>query len=212
MSKVKARIIRFLVFGSLALFLTGAYVLVSGPPHPPKDGTHQSTQSVAGVKIGGPYNLTDHTGQSVTEKDFQDKYKLIYFGFTYCPAVCPTELQKMAKALDTLGPVAKEIHPLFITVDPERDTVEVMAQYVAHFHPDLIGLTGTPKQIQDVLKSYKIYAAKVKDEDATDYTMDHSSFIYLMSPDDKLLHIFRTQDSAEDIAGTTRSILSEAQG
>lgn len=211
MSKVKARIIRFLVFGSLALFLTGAYVLMTGPQSPPT-GSHQSTQSVAGVKIGGPYTLTDHTGKSVTEKDFQDKYKLIYFGFTYCPAVCPTELQKMAKALEILGPLADKIHPLFITVDPERDSVDVMSQYVAHFHPDLIGLTGTPSQIQSVLKDYKIYAARVEDEDASDYTMDHSSFIYLMSPEDNLLHIFRTQDSAEDIAVTTNSALSETQG
>ena len=211
MTKVKARIIRFLVFGSLALFLTGAYVLVTGSEQK-TTSVSSKTSSVAGIKIGGPYTLTDHTGKKVTDKDYQDKYKLIYFGFTYCPAVCPTELQKLSSALKKLGPVSESIHPVFITVDPERDTVDVMNTYVSHYHPDLIGLTGTPAQIKNVLKSYKIYAAKVQDEDASDYTMDHSSFIYLMSPDDSLIKIFRTQDTAEYIASSTRDLIKAREG
>ena len=108
--------------------------------------------------------MVDTRGEPVSENVLIGRYTLIYFGFTYCPAICPTELQKMSKVLTLLGDKGEEITPIFITVDPERDTVETMKQYVELFHPRLVGLTGTSEQIKTVKKAYKIYATKVKEE------------------------------------------------
>ncbi|MCI5060664.1 MAG: SCO family protein [Alphaproteobacteria bacterium] len=160
----------------------------------------RSQSDVVAHNFGGRFELVDHNGQNVTHEDFEGTYRLIYFGFTYCPAICPTELQKIASALDMLGNKAEQITPIFITVDPQRDTVSVMREYVEMFHPNLVGLTGTPAQIKQAMDSYKIYAAKVQDDSMSDYTMDHSSFIYFMGPDNALYKIFKTQDTAEDIA------------
>ncbi|MCB1532071.1 MAG: SCO family protein [Alphaproteobacteria bacterium] len=155
---------------------------------------------VAGVSVGGPFALTDHTGKDVTQEAYAGQYKLIYFGFTYCPAICPTELQKITKVLNILGDEGDDIQPLFITIDPERDTVDTMRGYVSLFHPRLIGLTGNRAQIDKVLANYRVFAQKVEDPENNDYTMDHSSFIYLMSPDDTLISIYRIQDDADYIA------------
>lgn len=152
--------------------------------------------------FGGPFTLTDHTGKKVTEKDFTGKYRLIYFGFTYCPAICPTELAKITSAMKLVGDKSKEIQPIFITVDPERDTTDSIAKYISMFHPSLVGLRGTAEETKAVTKAYKIYFAKVQDESMSDYTMDHSSFIYFMAPDDRLLRIFRMEDSPEEMAKT----------
>lgn len=146
-----------------------------------------SSETVAGSPIGGPFTLTDHTGASVTEQVLAGKYVLMYFGFTFCPAICPTELQKMNRAMEDAGPLADKIQPVFITIDPTRDTQSVMAAYVPQFHPRLLGLTGTQDQIDAVLKSYRVYARKVEDPGMTEYTMDHSSYIYLIGPDGALL-------------------------
>ena len=154
-----------------------------------------------GAKIGGSFTLIDQDGKVRTEKDFADTYKLVYFGFTYCPAICPTELQKTAEALRDLPEnLRTKIQPLFITIDPERDTVAVMKNYVPLFSKDLIGLTGSLAQIEAIKKAYKIYGAKVPQDDT--YTMDHSSYIYFMSPDDKPIYLFRTTDTADTMVET----------
>jgi len=153
----------------------------------------QPTQvmSIGKAAVGGPFTLTDHTGRRVTDQDFRGKYMLVYFGFTFCPDVCPTGLQVMAAALDQLGPKAEEIIPIFISVDPERDTPEQLAQYVPSFHPRLIGLTGSPEEIQSVAKAYRVYFRKVKDEKSTaEYTIDHTSIIYLMDPNGEFVAHF----------------------
>ena len=156
---------------------------------------------VAGASIGGAFSLIDHTGAPVSEQTYAGSYKLIYFGFTYCPAICPTELQKISRVMDSLGDKANNIQPLFVTLDPARDSVEVMREYVSLFHPKVVGLTGSAAQINDVLKAYRVYARKVWEDGASkasdDYTMDHSSYIYLMSPDDALMSIYRIADDAE---------------
>lgn len=146
-----------------------------------KDHPASSTKSGKAL-IGGPFELTDHTGKKVTDKDYRGKFMLVYFGFTYCPDVCPTELQNIAGALDLIGAERrKKITPIFITIDPERDTQELMASYVENFHPDLVGLTGTPEQIRKVGKAYRVYYKKVIDKDSPDgYTMDHSALVFLM--------------------------------
>lgn len=162
----------------------------------------ESTGAIAGGEtIGGDFSLVDHNDKAVTQADYAGSYKLVFFGFTYCPAVCPTELQKMTKVMDALAPEqAEKIQPLFITVDPERDTVEAMKSYVAQYHPKLVGLTGTPEQISAVMGSYRVYASKVENEHMDGYMMNHSAYMYLMSPDNKLVEIYPDKDVAEAIA------------
>lgn len=150
--------------------------------------------------IGGPFTLTDHTGKRVTEKDFAGQFMLIYFGYTSCPDICPAELQIMSAALDRLGDRAKNVTPLFITVDPERDTVERMASYVGNFHQRLIGLTGSAEEIRAAVKAYRVYYHKEGHDHASgtaehdhansDYLLDHSSVVYLMSPSGEYLTHF----------------------
>ena len=155
--------------------------------------------------VGGPFTLVDQTGKSITDKDFRGKYMLIFFGYTYCPDVCPTELQVMMAAIDTLGPRAAEVQPIFITIDPDRDTSEVMQSYVENFGPSLVGLTSTAEQIAQVAKAYRVYYAKSGNTKTQDYLMDHSSIIYLMGPDGHFVkHFTYTTDAAalaEGIAG-----------
>ncbi len=141
--------------------------------------------------IGGPFTLTDHRGKRVTEKDFMGKLSLVFFGYTFCPDVCPAELQVISAALDELGGDAKKVTPLFITIDPERDTVEQMNSYVSNFHEQLIGLTGTTEEIRAAASAYRIYYKKVTDDpSSSDYVMDHSSIVYLMSPKGEYLTHF----------------------
>ncbi len=157
-------------------------------------------QAVPGVQIGGPFTLTDQNGNVVTEKSYSGQYKLVYFGFTMCPMICPTGLQKIAKTLDQLGSAGEKIQPILISVDPERDRPDVLKQYVQQFHPRLVGLTGPKADIESVEKSYRVFASKVEDSNMSDYTMDHSSFTYLMSPDDKLIALYRDGDTVETMA------------
>ena len=161
---------------------------------------------VAGLDIGGPFSLTDHTGTDVTEKTYDGQHKLIYFGFTFCPSICPTELQKVSRVMNALEKnkpaLAETLTPLFITVDPDRDTVPVMKDYVSLFHPKLQGLTGTQPQIDFITKSYRVFVRRVEGVDThddEDYTMDHSSYLYLMSPDNTLAAIYRMDDSADAV-------------
>ncbi len=158
-------------------------------------------QPIAG-DIGGPFTLIDMNGHTVSENFLTERFNLIYFGFTYCPVICPTELTKMTAALKQLPDhIAAQIQPIFITVDPDRDTPDVMRGYVDHFHPRLIGLTGSAQQIETVKKAYKVYAAKVDDPTLSDYTVDHSSYIFFTAPDGSVLNIFKTEDDVKTIAG-----------
>lgn len=144
----------------------------------------------AAVSIGGPFELVDQHGQEVTQADFRGRYMLVYFGYTYCPDVCPTELQTMSQALDKLGDEAEQVTPVFITVDPERDTVEQLAAYAEHFHPRLVALTGSPEQIAAAAKAYRVYYRKAEDDSASDYLMDHSNIVYLMDPEGRFVTHF----------------------
>ena len=160
-----------------------------------------SDPAMPGVQIGGAFSLTDHNGKAVTEKDYAGSYLLVFFGFASCPEVCPTELQKIAQVLELLGEEkAAKIQPLFITVDPERDTPEALKAYVAEFHPKLVGLTGTAEQIEAVKKAYRVYASKVQMEGMEGYMMDHSAFTYFMGPDGANIGIYPAKDTAEQIA------------
>ncbi|MFA7277230.1 MAG: SCO family protein [Pseudobdellovibrionaceae bacterium] len=156
------------------------------------------TEYINAPKLGQHFDLVDQDGKDVTEKTYADKYRLIYFGFASCPAICPTELQKVASAYTALPKdLQAKIQPIFITVDPERDTPEVLKDYVALFLPNMIGLTGSMEQVDAAKKSFKVYAQKVPEGDS--YTMDHSSFIYYQKPDGQTLAIFKTKDTADDM-------------
>ncbi len=153
----------------------------------------QTVAEVGRPKIGGPFELVDHTGKPFTQDGLKGRLALIYFGYTFCPDVCPTELQSMTLALEELGDDAKSVLPIFITVDPERDTVERMADYVTSFHPSFIGLTGSVAQVETAKKAYKVYAAKSSadgGEPDEDYLMNHSGFVYLMNRDGKFTKHF----------------------
>lgn len=158
--------------------------------------------------IGGPFELIDHTGKPRTDADFRDKLMLVYFGFTFCPDVCPTDLLAMGLAVDRLGPAGEALQPLFISVDPERDTPDQLAKYVAFFHPRLIGLTGSVAQIRKAAGAYRAYFAKVAISGGNEYTVDHSSFIYLMDRGGKYLGFFPPGTSAEQMAQVIRPHLS----
>jgi len=130
--------------------------------------------------VGGPFELTTHDGHRVRDTSYRGKLMLVYFGFTYCPDICPAGLQVISAALDKLGARANQVAPMFITVDPERDTAAQMKSYVSSFHKNIIGLTGSAKDIAQVAKAYRVYYRKVQDPSLSDYTMDHTSFMYLM--------------------------------
>lgn len=149
--------------------------------------------------VGGPFTMTNQDGRKVSEKDFLGRHMLVFFGYTYCPDVCPTELQVMMAALDTLGPDAEKIQPVFVSVDPERDTPEVLKSYVENFGPRLIGLTGTPQEVAAIAKAYRAFYAKAANPSAPDsYLMDHSSIIYLMGSDGQFVkHFAYTTDAAK---------------
>jgi protein SCO1/2 len=164
-------------------------------------------QMPQGLVLGGPFSLVDHTGRAVTEADFSGRFLLVYFGFTYCPDVCPTELGTIAAALDALGEQGERVTPVFITVDPERDTVEAMADYVSRFHPRMVGLTGTPQQVAAAARAYRVFYAKVNRPEMTQYLVDHSSFIYLVGPDGRVRSLFRPEAAPEAIAQAVRGQL-----
>ena len=140
--------------------------------------------------VGGSYSLTDHNGNSVTDKSFSDKFKIIYFGYTFCPDICPTGMAVISQSLDLLGNKAKRIKPIFITVDPKRDNVEIMAEYHNHFHPSFSNLTGTLDQIRRVAKLYRVYYKKSDASEAENYLMDHSSIMYVLSPEGEYINHF----------------------
>ncbi|MCC8941937.1 SCO family protein [Bradyrhizobium sp. Arg68] len=146
--------------------------------------------------VGGPFTLTDQAGHERSDRDFRGRLMLVYFGFTTCPDVCPTDLQAIGLALDKLGRDADSVQPIFITVDPERDTASHLADYVPLFHPRLIGLTGSSDAIRKVADAYKVYYAKVPLQDA-DYTVDHTAYIYLMDRDGSYLGFFPPGTSAD---------------
>ena len=161
------------------------------------------------ANIGGPFTLTNHKGDTVTDESFRGKYMLVFFGYGYCPDICPTELASIAATLDVMGPQAEEVTPLFITIDPERDTPEFLADFVVNFHPRMIGLTGAPEAIGSVAKSYKVFYAKSRQSAGPDYLMDHSSFIYLMGPDGKFITMFRPQTDPKKMAETIDKVISQ---
>lgn len=207
-----ARKTRWIVLAILALASLGlaSAAVIWLRPVPPPAAVDSGVMRVAGAAIGGPFQLMDHNGQAVREADFAGQFMLIYFGFTHCPDFCPTELQVMGNAVDALGPDGARVVPIFITVDPERDTPAHIKDYVAAFHPRMIGLTGTLAQIEAAAKAYKVYFKKQPGpggEAGDDYQVDHTVFVYLMGPDGTLRSMFRHGTSATAMSSEIRAQL-----
>ena len=156
--------------------------------------------------IGGPFRLTDQNGKTVTDVDLKGKWSLIYFGYTHCPDACPTALNDIAIALDELGPQRAAVRPVFITVDPERDTADALKAYVTSFDAPILALTGTPEQVAQAAKAYRVYYAK-HPEAGGDYSMDHSSVIYVMDPQGRFTASFTHESTPEQIAERLKKLL-----
>jgi protein SCO1/2 len=157
-----------------------------------------------GARLGGPFTLTNQDGRKVTERDFEGNYRIVYFGFTYCPDVCPVDMQVIGQAMRLIEKsdedLAGRLQPIFITVDPERDKPAVVKEYVSSFHPRTVGLTGTPEQIADVAKKHGIFFQKAEQEGASEYQMDHSRIVLLFGPKGEPLAILPHDQGAEAVA------------
>ncbi|MDP6704820.1 MAG: SCO family protein [Alphaproteobacteria bacterium] len=191
-----------LVFGALAIAVavgvSGLSIL--GTPR-------QTGEGPAGGMVGGPFSLVDHEGLPVQEADFRGRHMLIFFGYTSCPDVCPTALLVISEALDLVGPLASEVRPVFVTVDPERDTPSVLADYRRHFHTSLVTLTGTPKSVAAAAKAYNVFYAKAPGDDADDYLMDHSASIFLIDGRGRYVTRLRAEAGPEAMAARLREAL-----
>lgn len=164
----------------LVVIVGGAALLLTARKPPPEGNLSRAA-------IGGPFTLVDETGRTVTSDSFRGQWRLLYFGYTFCPDICPTDTAAIAaglKAFEARYPDrAARVQPLFITLDPERDTPQVLAEFTANFHPRLLGLTGSRAQIDQVLKTFRIYASRVEGATPGSYTYDHAAMVYLMDPD-----------------------------
>ena len=194
------------------IWLALACVLFSAPIAANETAEPSATELIEGLlsgraPVGGPFELTDQTGHRRTDADFQGKLVVIYFGYTYCPDVCPTELQSISLALDKLGAAADTVQPLFITVDPGRDTPARLADFVSSFHPRLIGLTGSLAEIRKTAIAYRTFFAKNGATAPDDYSVDHTGFIYLVGKDGHYLGFLPPGLAPDAIADAIRALL-----
>jgi protein SCO1/2 len=189
-----------IVLALLLAILAGGllWYIGEGAPGGPSSG-------IGVADIGGPFALIDQNGLRRTDRDFHGRYALLYFGYSYCPDVCPTTLGVMADALAKLGPRTSRFVPVFITIDPERDTPAVLKKYLAAFGPNFVGLTGSLADITKVAHEYRVYFAKHKLGDGS-YAVDHSSVIYLLGPDGKLLKFYDETETPDQLAKDLRAV------
>jgi protein SCO1/2 len=184
--------------GAVAALLLAACAS-EAPPGPSPDGV-----DLRGASIGGDFTLTGNTGAPVSWDDFAGQYRLVYFGFTYCPDICPTDIQRISQGLSEFEKahpdLATKVQPIFISVDPERDSVAVVNEFVSSFHPRLIGLTGTPEEIEAAKKAFGVSASKDPAGADGNYNISHTTFTYLFAPDGAPLGIIPTDKQAAGVA------------
>jgi protein SCO1/2 len=195
------------MLAAMVLVLT-LYLPGMRPQQPSTVTTGTGTGTVA---IGGPFTLTDAKGNTFTDVDLKGRYSLIFFGFTHCPDICPLTLQTMTQALEAAGPAASKVQPVFISVDPARDTAEALTAYMANFDSRFVALTGTPEQVKGAEQSYRVFSAKVPIRDAEgkdtgDYAVNHSGYIYLMDRDGKYLAHFQKDAAPQEIAARLQQL------
>tara|TARA_B100000315_G_scaffold244242_1_gene268546 strand:+ start:667 stop:1320 length:654 start_codon:yes stop_codon:yes gene_type:complete len=197
----------WLIFVLVVLFFTCPYSL----------STPLYAQETADTSLNrGSFSLVDHSGRAVTQQNFRGSYLLIFFGYSHCPDICPTALTLIATVMDSLGENSKSVQPIFITLDPERDTPEVLQKFVSYFHPKLIGLTGTPDQVATVAKEYFVRYQRVtqrpsdstlNNKEGLEYFLDHTAASYLLGPNAEGIALFRHGTSAAEIAEKIRNVM-----
>jgi protein SCO1/2 len=203
------RLIRIAILSIPTLIVAAIVAYISLPDR--TAGPNAQSQVVASSpEIGGPFTMVDHTGQEVASSDMQGEFMLLFFGFTYCPDICPQELSTISRVLDQLGDDAEDLNALFVSIDPERDTPEAMADFVDLFHPDITGLTGSPEQVEEIASAYRVFYQRVENDRFEEYTMDHSTFTYLMGPDGENLGIFPIELDAETMTASIRTLMNES--
>ncbi|TNE57129.1 MAG: SCO family protein [Sphingomonadales bacterium] len=177
-----------------SLALAGCNAAPSTPAEPP----------LAGADIGGPFELVNKDGETVRWSDFEGRYRMVYFGFTFCPDICPTDVQRMTQGYNIFAQqnagLAKDIQPIFISVDPERDTPEVVGRFAAAFSNDLIGLTGSPEQVKQAADNFRVYYSRGTDTPGGGYLVDHSAIVYLFGRNGEPLATLPTDQGAEAVA------------
>ena len=196
-----------LIFVLVVLFFACPYTLF----------TPVYAQETADTSLNrGSFSLVDHNGRAVTQQNFRGSYLLVFFGYSHCPDICPTALTLIANVMDSLGENSKNVQPIFITLDPERDTPEVLRKFVSYFHPKLIGLTGTPDQVSTVAESYYVRYQRfipessrnsLKNEEGLDYLLDHTAASYLLGPSAEGIALFQHGTSAAEMAAKIRSAM-----
>ncbi|MCD6034380.1 MAG: senC [Rickettsiales bacterium] len=208
------RLVTFLLIAAAFVLVAYLYLGKAGEKISTATETHTEATTEGTPAIGGAFSLTNQRGEAVSNETFKGKYMLVYFGFSHCPDVCPVDLAVITQAMEKLGEEGKQIQPIFITVDPERDTPEQLATYATNFTPTLQALTGTKEQIKAAIDAYKVYATKAaaqaKEEaggKVDEYSMNHSAFTYLMGPDGNYITHF-AHDTAPDamVEGIKKSL------
>ncbi|XP_015394684.2 protein SCO1 homolog, mitochondrial isoform X1 [Panthera tigris] len=200
---------------SLAFTFAIGGALLAGMKYFKKEKTEklekERQRSLGKPLLGGPFSLTTHTGEPVTDQDYLGQWVLIYFGFTHCPDICPEELEKMIQVVDEIDgiPTLPNLTPLFITIDPERDTKEAIAKYVKEFSPKLVGLTGTKEEIDRVARAYRVYYSPGPRDEDEDYIVDHTIIMYLIGPDGQFLDYFGQNKKNAEIAGSIAAHMRE---
>jgi protein SCO1 len=189
------------ILAGLVILGTGTFVFLAL-----RDTPRGAAGTALASAVGGPFQLIDQNGKTVTDADLKGKWSLIYFGYTHCPDACPTALNDISIALSELGPKRDAVRPVFITVDPERDTPEMLKAYVASFDAPILALTGTAEQVAKAAKAYRVYYAK-HPETGGDYSMDHSSVIYVMDPQGRFTASFTHESAPEQISERLKKLI-----
>lgn len=201
-------LLRGLVIGLVLIVAMGVWFHLRPSPYEPVRIVRTSGEAL----IGGPFQLVNHHGHRVIDSDFRGHLMLVYFGYTFCPDVCPLDMARLSAALDILegrGADMSLIWALFVTIDPGRDSPRILDKFVTAFHPRLMGLTGSHAQIAKAAAAYKVYYAKVPGDEGADYLMNHSNNIYVMGPDGKFISFFSSLDSPDVIADELFRLLQE---
>lgn len=189
----------------IAIAGVAGWLLLTPAPEP----RSEAVLAIGDTAFGGPFELTAHTGERVTEKAVIDGPTLIYFGYTFCPDVCPIDAQVMVEAAEMLDEKGFDVTPVFVTIDPERDTPEALSDYAEAMHPKMLGLTGTEGEIRAVADAYKVYYSRVEmPGSAADYLMNHTAYTYFMRPDG-IAAVFRNGYPPEEMAGEVARILAD---
>lgn len=207
----RVRAIRMVAAGAAALVLAALVALWLGPAGHAPAGPGEPTAAARLAGVGGPFSLVDQDGRPVTDRSWPDHWLLVYFGFTFCPDICPTELGAMTAAIDRIDPAGGKIQPIFISIDPDRDTPAQLKSYVALFHPRLVGLTGTAEAVDAAARAYRVYYAKSGDTTGSDYTVDHSSFLYLVAPDGTVVDAFPQGWTPDQIGTAIEARIAETE-